>query len=79
MKMLSTYEMCKILIEKDNFIPEDMLAKLDLFFVSKSLSKAEYIELHEMIEPYEEPEEPEPPVVPEEINLDEILEVIINE
>ena len=79
MKMLSTYEMCKLLIAKDNFIQEDMLTKLNLFFVSESLSKEEYIELHEMIKPYEEPEQPEPPEIPEEINLDEILEEIINE
>ena len=67
MKMLSIYEICKILIERNNFVTEDMLDKLDLFLVSESLSKEEYIELHGMIKPYKEPEQPEQPEVPEEI------------
>lgn len=47
---MSTYEMCKILIQKGRYQKEDMLQKLDVFLLGNRITKEQYEELVELID-----------------------------
>lgn len=46
---MSTYAMCKVLIEKNRYEKEDMLRKLDVFLLGNRITEVEYKELTDMI------------------------------
>jgi hypothetical protein len=47
---MTTYEMCKILIQKGRYEKNDMLRKLDIFLLGNRITEEEYKELVELIE-----------------------------
>lgn len=47
---MTTYEMCKILIEKNRYEEKDMLSKLDLFLLGNRITKEEWEELKGLID-----------------------------
>lgn len=47
---MTTYDFCKLVIEKKAYILADMLEKLDLFYLRNRLNKEQYEELTGMIE-----------------------------
>ena len=47
---MSTYEMCKFLIEKGRYEKEDMLSKLDLFLLGGRITGEEWKELKGLID-----------------------------
>jgi len=47
---MTTYGMCKTLIEKGRFEEKDMLKKLDLFLLGNRITKEEYAELKDLID-----------------------------
>lgn len=47
---MSTYEMCKTLIEKGRYEKEDMLSKLDLFLLGNRITEEKYSELVGMMD-----------------------------
>jgi hypothetical protein len=47
--MMSTYEMCKILIQKGRYEKNDMLRKLDIFLLGDRITEEEYTELVELM------------------------------
>lgn len=47
---MSTYEMCKFLIEKGRYEKEDMLSKLDLFLLGDRITNEEWQELKGLID-----------------------------
>lgn len=47
---MSTYEMCKFLIEKGRYEKEDMLKKLDLFLLGDRITNEEWQELKGLID-----------------------------
>ena len=47
---MSTYEMCKFLIEKGRYEKEDMLSKLDLFVLGDRITNEEWQELKGLID-----------------------------
>ena len=46
---MTTYEMCKILINKKRYIKEDMLNKLDIFLLGNRITDEQYSELITMM------------------------------
>ena len=44
-----TYEFCKMIIEKKNYVRSDILEKLDLFYLRDRITREQYEELVEMI------------------------------
>ena len=46
---MTTYEMCKILIEKKRYIKEDMLSKLDVFLLGNRITEEQYSQLVDMM------------------------------
>lgn len=46
---MSTYKMCKTLIEKGRYEKSDMLQKLDIFLLGDRITEEEYNELVAMI------------------------------
>lgn len=48
---MTTYEMCKLLIEKGKYEREDMTRKLDVFLLGDRMTQEEYQELIEMMSP----------------------------
>lgn len=44
-----TYEFCKMIIEKKNYVRSDMLEKLDLFYLRDRVTREQYEELTGMI------------------------------
>lgn len=47
---MTTYEMCKFLIEKGRYEKEDMLSKLDLFLLGDRITEEEYKNLFTTME-----------------------------
>lgn len=47
---MSTYVMCKTLIEKGRYEKEDMLSKLDLFLLGNRITEEQYSELVGMMD-----------------------------
>lgn len=45
-----TYEFCKKIIERGNYIEEDMLKKLDVFFLNNRITESQYQELKDMMQ-----------------------------
>ena len=45
-----TYRLCKQLIENGNYDKDDMLVKLDVFFLNNRISQEEYEELVGLLE-----------------------------
>lgn len=48
---MTTYQMCKLLIEKGRYEKEDMKRKLDVFLLGDRITEEEYKELIELIDP----------------------------
>ena len=46
---MTTYEMCKILIEKKRYTKEDMLRKLDVFLLGNRITEEQYTQLVAMM------------------------------
>jgi hypothetical protein len=44
-KIMTTYKLLKLLIEKNRYTYEDMMRKLDLFFAIGRITEEEYVEL----------------------------------
>ena len=42
---MTTYEMCKILIERKRFVKNDMIRKLDVFLLGNRITEEQYSEL----------------------------------
>ena len=46
---MTTYEMCKILIEKKRYTKEDMMSKLDIFLLGNRITEEQYTGLVAMM------------------------------
>lgn len=49
--VMTTYEMCKILITNNKYEKEDMTQKLDIFLLGNRVTQEEYIELIGLMNP----------------------------
>ena len=46
---MTTYDFCKLVIEKKAYILADMLEKLDLFYLRDRITKEQYEELVDLV------------------------------